>query len=186
MITVLLDFSKAFDTINRSILLEKLQHNGVRGTTNDWFASYLSNRNQRVNVGEHFSEFSNIDIGVPQGTVLAPLLFLIYINDMHNAVSEMQLIHFADDTTAVQTGSNLNNLINDVNIQLEKIDKWLCTNRLSLNISKTTYMIMSNRITHVNSDIIIRNNIVSRSSSAKFLGIDIDDKLTFKPHTDNV
>ena len=95
---VFIDLEKAFDTINHKILLEKLQHYGIRGITLQWFTSYLYNRKQRVSLDGKKSSFLNITCGVPQGSILGPLLFLLYINDMKNAVKFSILHHFADDT----------------------------------------------------------------------------------------
>ena len=95
---VFIDLEKAFDTVNHQILLTKLEHYGIRGTANKWFASYISSRRQKVRLDDAYSEFRSISCGVPQGSILGPLLFLIYINDMRNAVKHSVVHHFADDT----------------------------------------------------------------------------------------
>ena len=94
---VFLDFSKAFDTVNLSILLAKLNHIGIRARTNNWFASYLNDRVQSVNIN-NLSSFKPITLGVPQGYILGRNLFLLYINDMANSTRDLKFIHFADDT----------------------------------------------------------------------------------------
>jgi len=95
---VFVDFQKAFDTVNHEILINKLDHYGIRGTLKNWFTSYLSNRQQHVSVLGFDSENQNINHGVPQGSVLGPLLFLIYINDLHRSIQNSSTYHFVDDT----------------------------------------------------------------------------------------
>lgn len=186
MLAVFLDFSKAFDTVNHAILIDKLEHVGVRGSNNDWFNSYLCNRKQFVEVGAAKSNLRNITVGVPQGSVLGPLLFLLYINDMSNSSPEAQLVHFADDTTMFRSGNNFDTLVASINSQLVSVDEWLCVNRLSLNVSKTTYMVISNRDIPPLIDIRIRGIQLVRSHCAKFLGVFIDDKLRFEDHIRSV
>ena len=136
-IAVYLDFSKAFDTVNHNILMSKLLHNGVRGVMQQWFGSYLTNRIQYVSIKNCNSSLSNITLGVPEGSVLSPVLFLLYINDMYRSSNQMRFVHFADDTTVFASGSDINNVHATMNRELVGVDNWLKANRLSLNISKT-------------------------------------------------
>jgi hypothetical protein len=186
LLAVMLDFSKAFDTVNHLILLGKLQKIGVRGAANDWFRSYLTNRKQFVCINGVNSELRSVTSGVPQGSILGPLLFLLYINDMSRVSRELQFVHFADDTTVFLEGSNLSELFDVMNRELDKIDKWLSCNRLSINLSKTSYMIFSNRDKNVNKTLLVRDVNISETDVTKFLGILIDNRLSFNYHIKNV
>ena len=117
-LSVFLDFSKAFDTIDHSILIKKLERFGIRGNSLRWFESYLSNRYQYVSIGSSLSQCLPILTGVPQGSILGPLLFLLYINDMNKCAPNINFFHFADDTSVVCTGSNLSNVFDVMDSEL--------------------------------------------------------------------
>ena len=185
-VTIFLDFSRAFDTVNIDILLMKLEYYGIRGISNHWFASYLTNRPRCVSIKGVKSSYIECNIGVPQGSVLGPMLFIIYINDMYNACKNLQLIHYADDTTAFVSGSDSNELMNIINFDLESLSRWLQCNRLTLNISKSLYMIHGNFDRSFSYNICIRNESLKLVNNAKFLGIIIDDKLKFENHVYDV
>ena len=120
---VFLDLSKAFDTVDHDILLNKLDTYGIRGTAHDWFRSYLFQRKQFVAFNGSTSNESTIKCGVPQGSILGPLLFLLYINDMVNASAVLFSLLFADDTNVFVTGKNLSNLVESMNTELKKVDR---------------------------------------------------------------
>ena len=133
---IVLDFQKAFDTVNNKILLGKLNCYVIRGIAFDWFSSYLTNHSQTVIYNDHDSDMKETLCGVPQGSILGPLLFLLYINDLPLASKLFMPILFADDTNLFCNGPNLNELIEKINEELELIYKWVKVNKLSLNIEK--------------------------------------------------
>ena len=136
-----LDFSKAFDTVNHNILFTKLDVYGVRGVALDWFKSYLSQRVQYVEYEGIESEKQYITCGVPQGSILGPLLFLLYINDLANVSEKIFSLLFADDSNLFLSGKNPDQLIQQMNIEVSKIIDWLNINKLSLNVKKTHFII---------------------------------------------
>ena len=127
--------------MDHSILIRKLDHYGIRGIALEWFKSYLFNRQQFVSFNGHSPEKRNVTCGVPQGSVLGPLLFLIYINDLPNISKVLTFFLFADDTNIYYESSNLVQIEKVMNKELNKLYQWLCVNRLSLNISKTHFLI---------------------------------------------
>jgi len=183
LLTVYLDFSKAFDTVQHTILLDKLSHIGIRGGVLDWFRSYLMGRKQYVTVNGCNSDLLSVSTGVPQGSVLGPTLFLLYINDMWRCSDGLRFIHFADDTTVFGSGSDVDVLAANLNVQLENVYTWLCCNRLSLNVKKSSCMLISHRRNITVPSITIADAEIGVVREAKFLGIIIDDKLSFRPHT---
>ena len=139
---VFLDLKKAFDTIDRNILIKKLEHYGFRGLAKKWFSSYLTSRKQFTYVNGHRSRLGTVHTGVPQGSVLGPILFSIYVNDMANATI-LQPRLFADDTNIFASGTNFDVLIENTNVELQKLHAWFKANRLKLSIDKTSYCIYS-------------------------------------------
>ena len=138
-----LDFSKAFDTINHDILLSKLYSYGIRGNPLRWFENYLCNRNQVVKIGDTISSSQTIICGIPQGSTLGPLLFLLYINDLPNCSSKLSFRIFADDTNMFYTSNNLHNLESVMNEEFKSVVKYCAINKLSINFSKTNYILVS-------------------------------------------
>ena len=204
-IGVFCDLQKAFDCCSHKILLTKLTKLGVKGRELRWFENYLKNRQQFVNVNDGNSNLRFITKGVPQGSILGPLLFLIYINDLANCTSLFTLL-FADDTSFLISGKNLNEIIELLNVELKKICYWFRTNELSLHPGKTKFMIFTKNEANINFDelnIVLdnnndnqneENNIIKLSyinstsviPAIKFLGVYLDPKLNFKHHIDAI
>ena len=136
---VFIDLKKAFDTVDHNILLDKLNFYGFRGLINQWFASYLSDCTQTTQIADHLSNKASISFGVPQGSVLGPLLFLLYVNDIHQCSTKLKFYLFADDTNILFAEKNLKVIETVVNTELCKLYDWLKSNKLPLNISKSMH-----------------------------------------------
>ena len=186
LISIFLDFSKAFDTINHDILLYKLSHYGIRGKALEWFKSYLSNRRQFVTIKNDNSVIREVKCGVPQGSLLGPLLFIIYINDFCQVSEALSFIHFADDTNVFLVHSDIDVLVRKVNSELKKVTNWVRANKLSLNVQKTKYMLFSNTVGTLSTDIVLDDTSLERISHFKFLGVILDEKLSWKLHIDYI
>ena len=186
MVTAFLDLSKAFDMIDRDIMLIKLDNIGVRGPILKWFTSYLQNRKQCVAVGGSVSGFRDVTLGVPQGSVLGPLLFTIFINDMKNALSSARLVQFADDSTVYLSGDSFLQVKRQISDELENVCTYLESNKLCLNLKKTSFMIISDRSVGAQPEILLRGIVLDSVDSVKFLGITIDCKLTFSKHIEEL
>ena len=188
-ITLFLDLSKAFDTVNHSILLSKLSYYGIKGLENLWFKSYLQQRRQTVYVNGVFSDIQVIELGVPQGSVLGRILFLIYINDFSYASSYFSTRLFADDTSLTVCGKDLDSLIHHINIELRKIYDWLCANKLTLNLNKTKYIIFQPRQklnSNLHLPLVLASQPLDHSSSVKYLGLFIDCHLSWHDHIEYI
>ena len=191
---VFIDLKKAFDTVNHEILLAKLENYGIRGVINSWFRSYLTDRNQTTEVNNVVSEAETTLCGVPQGSVLGPLLFLLYINDIYKSSSLFAFYLFADDTSIILANNNLKELETLVNRELGNVNEWLKANKLSLNIKKSNFVIFLPR--QKNMPFIPRIRIFDSVTNTyanlemkdyvKYLGLMIDSNLSWKYHIESI
>ena len=187
---VFIDLKKAFDTVDHDILCKKLELYGVLQRELSWFRSYLSNRKQFCRVNGVDSDIREIEVGVPQGSCLGPLLFLIYINDLPQAVQDSSVTMYADDTSLCQQSNDLTQLNEAINSDLRKLDTWLQGNKLSLNVAKTHAMLISTKQKH-NSlksrnevlELKIRDNELEVVQKTKYLGVQIDSSLDWREQT---
>ena len=181
---VFIDLQKAFDTVNHNILLSKLEHYGIRGNALCSFWSYLTDRTQFVSISGKNSCPLGITCGVPQGSVLGPLLFLLYINDLPNVSKHLKFYFFADDTNLYYDSETLDDVIKKVNKGLKHLKRWLDANKLSLNINKTNFIIFHSSASPIPPSICIKigKKRISRVKYIKFLGVLMDEHLNGKYH----
>ena len=191
VIATFIDLSKAFDCLQYDKLFTKLEKLGVRDTELEWFKDYLTDRQQLVEIEGTQSEWQGVQLGVPQGSILGPILFLIYVNDINNCNRDAKFTKFADDTTVLTSGKTLLEAVDKMNAAMVDIAKWFRRNKLNLNPSKTRYMIF-NHLTTETDLVRIDNEYLQRvweggkEKSFKLVGIEIDEKLKWDRHIDNV
>ncbi len=185
-IGVFIDLKKAFDTIDHKILIKKLEMYGIRGIASDWIKCYLSNRKQYVLYNDTSSDMLDINCGVPQGSILGPALFILFINDLCNVSNILNFILFADDTNIFQSGPCINDLCKSVSKELAKLNIWFRVNKLSLNINKTNFIIFTNNKIKYDTKVYINDIEIERVFCTKFLGVIIDSKLTWTNHIQHI
>eukprot|EP00732_Lithocolla_globosa_P001060 Lithocolla_globosa_v1_NODE_468_length_3964_cov_97.214377.p1 type:complete len:993 gc:universal NODE_468_length_3964_cov_97.214377:917-3895(+) len=187
---VFVDLKKAFDTVNHEILLKKLEKYGVTGNALKWMRDYLSNRQQYVRVNsKNKSEPQTVRCGVPQGSILGPLLFIIYINDFPEVLKILDSTIYADDTTLMAFGKDLENLEETVNEDLKHVAKWFQRNKLTLNIKKTNYIVFSHETRHSVNQLIhikINGQQIKRTDNIRHLGVIFHQHLRWQPHINHI
>ena len=178
---VFVDLQKAFNTVDHQILLAKLNPFGIRGVSNNWFKSYLSNRRQYVSINGYEFGLAAINCGVPQGSILGPLLFLLYINDL-------KVHHFADDTNLLCLSNSIKKLNKLVNADLNRLVNWLNTNKISLNVKKTEMVIFKSKQNKFEGDLKIKlcGKRLYSTESVKYLGVKIDTNLSWQYHINDL
>ena len=181
-IAVQIDYQKAFDTVQHGILLRKLERYGICDGPLKLFASFLSGRTQAVRYNKKLSSSRAVSVGIPQGTVLGPLLFLLYVNDMPAFSKECGVTLFADDTTLCFSGPSYPELVNRVCSELSNFVTWSQANRLSVHPDKTSYMVFSNRAFDISLPVTMNRKTIQIDQNIKILGVHLDNKLKFDVH----
>ena len=187
-IGIFIDLKKAFDTVNHSVLLDKLYHYGLRGQVYNWFKDYFTGRKQFVQLGNIKSNVQNITCGVPQGSLIGPLMFLIYVNDMENAIKYGDIKMFADDTNIFYSGKDYNVIIKNIEEDLSILEKWFKVNKLAVNVKKCNYMNIQGRGKQIPNDTSIKlcNTLLPQVKNCKYLGVFLDEKMSWKEHVQKV
>ena len=187
---VFLDLKKAFDTVNHPILLSKLYSYGVKGNAYELLSSYLDNRTQRCAVNGVLSNSCTLTCEIPQGTVLGPLLFLLYINDLPNCLSNSQLRMYADDTHLTYADNDICFIEASLNQDLSNINCWLIANRLTLNMTKTEFMLIGSRQKLNGLSALpaleINGTQLNRVNFTRSLGVLIDENLSWSNHINTI
>ena len=189
VISIFIDFKKAFDTVDHEILWYKLECYGIRGLVNDFFRSYLTNRRQYTVINSVNSNFRTVSCGVPQGSVLGPMFFLLYINDLYRSIGHNAVKLYADDTDIITSNSNLDTAQRQAREMFTKLYHWCVANKLSINSDKTNFVLfhMKNKpvpknFTCIQTDVMQ----ITRVKSVQYLGMSLDEDLNWHDHVDQI
>ena len=187
---VFLDIRKAFDTVDHKILLDKLSYYGIEEDELSFFKSYLSDRTQCCSINGVKSKFRSISCGVPKGSILGPLLFIIYMNDLPNTVKGTEIKMYADDTNLTKHITSLGDVMEELIPEFEKVILWLKANKLSLNTLKTEFMFFgsSKHLKDTTNLIVLRvgDKLIRRTKKVKYIGVILDEQLTWRDHIDYI
>ena len=190
-LVVLVDFKNAFDNVDHVILLMKLEMYGIKGPALSLLRLYLANRTQKCQINGSTLSERIIKCGVPQGSILGPLLFLVYINDLPNCLNRANPQLSADDTNLTATGESISDVEMAMNSDLEDLRKWLIANKLSLKVAKTEFILIGSRptLTQISNEhpkVSIGNKSIKQAKQCKMLRVKIDQDLTWKSNTENI
>lgn len=183
---VFLDLKKAFDTVNYNVLLSKLSNLNFSDTAMKWMESYLTIRRHSTRVGNKMSSFSNCTVGVPQGSVLGPLLFSLYVNDLPLVCPQVDTLMYADDTVILAHGRDRHEVATKLTVAMAKIATWLSGSCMTLNVSKTVCLYFSIRKNENQPDVVVNGENIRVVSHFKYLGVTLDSQLSFKKHIKQV
>jgi exonuclease III len=186
---VFVDLKKAFDLVDHECLFYKLEHYGIRGQTMSWFRNYLTNRTQRVNYANELSPSRVLNYGVPQGSVLGPLLFVLHINDLPKCLLSCSISMYADDTIIYFSGSDTNEIMETLQNDLDRVAQWMTSSRLVLNYSKTKVMLFGTKQKlgrFGDFTIQLQGKLIERVPKFSYLGVMLDEQISWKEHTEEI
>ena len=185
---VFIDLKKAFDLVDHKCLLHKLEHYGVRGSSYNWFLDYLCTRSQRVKFGKELSSSLPLDYGVPQGSLLGPLLFVLYINDLPQCLLRSNISMYADDTVIYTNGSESDCIMTEIQEDLQRVEQWMKNSKLVLNLTKTKCMLFGTKQKLANASFKtqLRGSDIERVRNFCYRGVTLDECLSWKEHVSKV